>query len=164
MRRLGRIVTSDMTSLLFRLVVGVVFISASIYKIAEPELFAKSITYYKVLPTGLVNIMAIVMPWLELFAGTMLIFGIFSKSNAFIIAIMLIIFVIAISQALIRGIDISCGCFRPESEEKIGLGLLIRDIIWLFMCVQIMRFDSSRFSLSRLFPRRSPPSSPETRE
>jgi len=155
MRHVGRLFTSDITSLLFRLIVGVVFISASIYKIAEPELFAKSISYYKALPIGLVNIMAVVLPWLELFAGVMLILGVFSNSNAFIIAIMLVVFIIAISQALIRGIDISCGCFRPESEEKIGLGLLTRDIIWFFMCVQIMRFDSRRFSLSRLFPQKS---------
>ena len=41
-----------------------------------------------------------------------------------------------------------------DSEEKIGLGLLVRDIIWFFMCIQIMRFDSRRFSLVRLFIRK----------
>lgn len=153
MRAITRVFSSDITSLLFRLVVGVIFIYASFYKIVEPGEFAKSISYYKAIPTGLVNIMAIIMPWLELFTGLMLILGIFSRSNALIIAIMLIIFIGAISQALIRDIDISCGCFRPEGEDRIGLGLLARDVIWLFMCLQIMRFDSRRFSLSRLFRR-----------
>jgi uncharacterized membrane protein YphA (DoxX/SURF4 family) len=159
MKAIAKIWSSDILSLLFRLVVGVVFIYASFYKIAEPELFAKSITYYKAMPVSLVNIMAIIMPWLELFTGVMLILGVFSKSNAFIIAIMLLIFIVAISQALLRDIDISCGCFRPEGEERIGLGLLSRDIIWFFMCLQIMRFDSHRFSLSRFFRRGTLPTS-----
>jgi putative oxidoreductase len=151
MRIVARAASSDITSLLFRLIVGVVFIYASVYKIIEPEQFAKSITYYKALPVAVVNIMAVVMPWLELFTGAMLVFGVFSKSNAFIIAIMLFIFIIAVSQALARGIDISCGCFRAEGGERIGAGLLIRDVIYFLMCLQIMRFDSRRFSLVRLF-------------
>lgn len=153
MKPIARLISSDITALLFRLVVGVVFITASIYKIAEPELFAKSISYYKALPLGLVNIMAIVMPWLELFTGVMLILGIFTRSNAFLIAVMLLIFIVAISQAIARGIDISCGCFRPEGGEKVGLGLLGRDIAWFLMSIQVMRFDSSRFSVARFFGR-----------
>lgn len=155
MRPIATLIKSDITALLFRLIVGVVFIYASIYKIAEPELFAKSISYYKAMPIELVNIMAIIMPWLELFTGTMLILGVFSRSNSFLIAVMLAIFIVAITQALMRGIDISCGCFRSEGGEKVGLGILIRDIIWLLMLVQIMRYDSRRFSLARLLPKRA---------
>ena len=155
MRPVGVLIKSDITALLFRLIVGVVFIYASIYKIAEPELFAKSISYYKAMPTELVNIMAIIMPWLELFTGVMLVLGVFSRSNSFLIAVMLTIFIIAIAQALMRGIDISCGCFRPDGGEKIGLGLLSRDVIWLFMLIQIMLYDSRRFNLARLLPKRA---------
>ena len=155
MRPVRILIKSDITALAFRLIVGVVFIYASVYKIAEPELFAKSISYYKAMPVELVNIMAIIMPWLELFTGVMLVLGVFSRSNSFIIAVMLAIFIVAITQALVRGIDISCGCFRPDGGEKVGLGLLTRDIIWLFMCLQIMRYDSRRFSLARLLPKRA---------
>ncbi len=160
MRAIARVASSDIASLLFRLFVGVIFIQASIYKIAEPEEFAKAITYYKALPVAAVNIMAIVLPWLELFTGAMLVLGVFSRSNAFIIAIMLLVFIVAISQALARGIDISCGCFRAEGGERIGGGLLFRDVIWFLMCLQIMAFDSRRFSLGRFFrPRRAGPDS-----
>ena len=155
MRPIGIIVKSDITALLFRLFVGVVFIYASVYKIAEPELFARSISYYKVVPIELVNIMAVVMPWLELLTGVMLVLGVFSRSNSFLIAVMLVIFIVAITQALARGIDIACGCFRPEGGEKVGIGLLSRDVIWFFMCLQIMRYDSRRFSLARLLPKRA---------
>jgi len=151
MKLIARVLSSDVLSLTFRLFVGVVFVYASLYKIAEPELFARSITYYKAMPVSLVNLMAVIMPWLELITGILLILGVFSRSNALVIAIMLLIFIFAITQALLRDIDISCGCFRPEGEERVGLGLLGRDIIWFFMCLHIMRFDSHRFSVSRFF-------------
>lgn len=155
MRPIGIIIKSDITALLFRLFVGVVFIYASIYKIAEPELFAKSISYYKAVPIELVNIMAIIMPWLELLTGVLLVLGVFSKSNSFLIAVMLVIFIAATTQALVRGIDIACGCFRSEGGEKVGIGLLLRNAIWFFMCLQIMRYDSRRFSLARFLSKRA---------
>jgi putative oxidoreductase len=151
MKPIIRILSGDLLSLLFRLFVGVVFVYASFYKIVEPEQFARSITYYKATPLGFVNLMAIVIPWLELFTGILLILGVLSRSSALIIGTMLLIFIAAISQALLRDIDISCGCFRSEGGERIGLGLLIRDIIWFLMCVHIMRFDTGRFSISRFF-------------
>jgi uncharacterized membrane protein YphA (DoxX/SURF4 family) len=158
MRPIARILSSDLLSLAFRLIVGVVFVYASLYKIVEPEQFAKSITYYKAMPVSLINLMAVILPWLELITGILLIVGVFSRSNAFIIAVMLLIFIVAISQALLRDIDISCGCFRPEGGERIGLGLLTRDIVWFFMCLHIMRFDSRRFSILRFFRRDASPS------
>ena len=52
-----------------RIVLGFIFIFASIEKIAQPEEFAKAITNYRLLPTPAVNLFAIVLPWVELLAG-----------------------------------------------------------------------------------------------
>ena len=58
-----------------RLILGAVFIYASIDKIQNPADFAKAIANYHVVPFGLENTMALVLPWLELFAGVFIIVG-----------------------------------------------------------------------------------------
>ena len=68
--------------LLARLVVGAVFVYASLDKIAHPELFARSVMDYRVLPLSLVIPMAILLPWTELLAGALLILGWMRRGSA----------------------------------------------------------------------------------
>ena len=58
--------------ILCRIVLGGVFIYASIDKIMHPEEFAKAIGNYHVLPFGLENLLALTLPWLELIADSAL--------------------------------------------------------------------------------------------
>jgi putative oxidoreductase len=46
------------------------------------KVLPKSINNYKLLPFPLVNIAAIILPWIEVVAGILLIFGIVVKENA----------------------------------------------------------------------------------
>ena len=63
-------------ALISRIILGVVLIAASIDKILHPEAFAKVIGNYNVLPFGLENFLAIILPILEFVVGCCLIFGI----------------------------------------------------------------------------------------
>ncbi len=49
--------------ILLRLILGVIFIYASLGKLFRPEDFAKAILRYEFLPLYFVNIVAIIMPW-----------------------------------------------------------------------------------------------------
>ena len=60
-----------------------------------------------------------------------LILGIFVDGSSFIISGMLFVFILAISQALLRGLSIECGCFG-KSGTMVGLNTLFRDIFWFF--------------------------------
>ena len=93
--------------LVARLILGGVFIYASLGKISDPAAFATAVGNYHVLPFGLENLMAMVLPWLELIAGVCLIVGIMVDGATIMIIIMNIVFVIAITQALARGISLS---------------------------------------------------------
>ena len=62
-------------ALLARLYLGFVFIYACLHKIAEPATFALDVATYQFLPLPLINIFALVMPWLELLAGAMIVVG-----------------------------------------------------------------------------------------
>ena len=121
--------------LVCRILLGGIFIYASLDKIAHPAEFAKAIGNYHVLPFGLENLLALTLPWLELLAGVALITGVMIDGAAIMVIIMNIIFIFAISQALARGISIECGCFSVTTEggDNIGLQTVIRDIGYLIM-------------------------------
>jgi len=123
--------------LLARLILGGVFILASLDKISNPGDFAAAIGNYHVLPFGLENLLALILPWLELLTGIFIIAGIMVDGAAIMIILMNIMFIIAISQALARGISIECGCFSvsavASAGDKIGLVTVVRDIGYLIL-------------------------------
>ena len=121
--------------ILCRLVLGGVFIYASLDKIANPAEFAKVIGNYHVLPFGLENLLALFLPWLELLTGILLIAGIMVDGATILIISMNIVFIFAISQALARGISIECGCFSVSTEggSNIGFQTILRDFVYLIM-------------------------------
>lgn len=124
-----------------RIVLGAVFVYASFDKMANPQAFADIIDNYKMLPVPLVNPLAIFLPWLELITGLFLITGKWVKSSLLIYSIFLIIFMIGLSQALIRGLDISCGCFsvHPSSTSEVWLRIL-EDLVLLFVSVNLYKY------------------------
>ncbi len=121
--------------ILCRLVLGGVFIYASLDKIANPAEFAKAIGNYHVLPFGLENLLALFLPWLELLTGILLIAGIMVDGATILIISMNIVFIFAISQAIARGISIECGCFSVSTEggSNIGFQTILRDFVYLIM-------------------------------
>ena len=131
-----------------RVVLGGVFIFASLDKISNPEAFATAISNYHVLPFGLENLLALILPWLEFLAGVCIIAGIMVDGAAIMIIIMNIVFILAISQALARGISIECGCFSvssPETGDNIGLITIIRDFGYLILAFLVFYRQQKQF-------------------
>jgi putative oxidoreductase len=132
-----------------RLVLAFVFIYASVDKIVHPDKFAVSIYNYRMLPHQTINIMAIVMPWLELVCGVLMAAGVLLRGSAFMIGFMLLVFIIAISSALVRGLDISCGCFSVVGGHRIAADLLVRDIFMFIGAALVLLYGKPLFSLER---------------
>jgi putative oxidoreductase len=133
--------------LLFRIILGFVFIYAGILKISDPAGFSDSINNYKLLPLSFVNFFAITLPWVEFVAGLFLIFGVSVKENSFIISVMLIVFLLAIGISLIRGLNIECGCFGTSSGTEVGLFKLVENLILLIISYFLIKFDSDFLSI-----------------
>ena len=51
-------------TLLFRIVVGAIFLWSSFDKIIDPAKFARDISNYHIVPLGLENTIALILPWL----------------------------------------------------------------------------------------------------
>lgn len=128
-----------------RIALGFLFIYAGAEKISDPSGFSTSISNYKLLPVYMVNFFAITMPWIEIVAGILLVFGISVKENAFIINAMLIVFIAAISISLARGLSIDCGCFGKGNQ--IGIQKLIENSLMFFAGVLLILYDSNILAL-----------------
>jgi len=117
---------------ILRIILGAVLIYASIEKIINPDQFAYAISNYKLLPTELIHFVALILPWLEVVVGLSLIAGIFEWVALTIYNVMMIIFMIAIIISLIRGFNISCGCFTLDpNAERMTWQTLLRDVFLL---------------------------------
>lgn len=140
---------------LLRIAIGVVFIVASLDKIQNPEAFATTIANYRILPYTFVNGIAIVLPWLEIITGTLLVLGVWIRAGTIIVLGLLLVFSIAISQALARGLDISCGCFTTNPvAERMSLWTLVWDLLWLCWGILILLFDRGHYSLLKFLSTR----------
>ena len=113
-----------------RIILGATFLWASFGKILEPGDFARSISNYHIVPFGIENIIALILPWLELLIGMGLILGIMVDGSVQISAILLIMFILMIGQAMLRGFNIECGCGLKEGE-MIGLNKILENIVFI---------------------------------
>ena len=132
--------------LLARIILGIIFIYASVDKIANPVDFSNVIDNYHISPVQLNNLAALIIPWVELVVGLFLIFGIFLEGSSLISICLLMFFIFIISQALVRGIDLHCGCFdlsqKAISNENIKLEMIkriIEDFVFLLLAFIIKK-------------------------
>ena len=136
--------------LALRIFLGIVFLYASFEKIRDPGSFSGNIQNYQMLPYGITNLFSIFLPWVELYVGACLILGVFVDGSALLSVGMPVMFIIALGQALARGLDIECGCFSQEGS-LVGLDILARDIVWLAIAVFVWRREEKILHRSFFF-------------
>jgi len=129
---------SKVLSMLVRLILGVIFIVAGAPKVLYPAAFAEAVYNYQILPDGLINMAAIVMPWVEVIVGGMLIVGFWIPGAVVIYNGLMISFIAALAYNTARGLDIHCGCFSPGSGEAISIETIFRDLLILCLSLYLM--------------------------
>jgi len=139
-----RYLTHPWLTIRVQLALGAIFVIAAIPKIADPPSFAHMIYNYRLVPASLINLSALVMPWVELLAGLALILGVWKAAARNVIGILLAIFIIAISINLVRDNAIDCGCFnvadRGKTHEQRIFDMkvdVVRDLGMLLMVAQL---------------------------
>jgi putative oxidoreductase len=131
-----------------RWILGLTFIYASFHKIVSPADFAKIVYGYDLFPEIFINLIAIVIPFLELVAGFALIIGLYPHSAAIIINGLLLAFSTASAINLIRGHEFNCGCFPADQSGYASSPELTiaRNIFYLALGMQIVLFRGNRRS------------------
>lgn len=124
-----------------RLSLGGVFVWAAWSKLEDPALFAVQVGAYDILPQPVVLLVALALPPLELLTGCMLVLTKWSREAALMVTAMLVVFIVALAQAAVRGLDISCGCFADELADHGTVAImvaLIRDVVLLVPSIWLL--------------------------
>ncbi len=145
MTRLRRWLGSEWLVTRVQIALGIFFVVAALPKLADPPSFAHMVYNYRLLPGPLVNLFALVLPWLELLSGVALLLGVWSRTGAAVLGVLVLLFVAAISVNLLRGNAIECGCFdvrdlgKPVAERLADMRWdLFRDLGMLVMVGQLL--------------------------
>jgi putative oxidoreductase len=128
---------------LLRLALAGVYLYAAWPKIVDPAGFAKAIYNYQMVPDAFINLMAVFLPWLELFAAlALLLVPPLRRGALLLIAAMTVVFIAAIGIAMARGINIDCGCFSTTGQGmRTGWLHLLLDFGLLACCVALFRLE-----------------------
>ncbi len=118
---------------LIRFVLGQIFILAAFNKIIDPAAFADVVANYQVLPGYLVAPVALFLPWVEMICGLALVANKLTRGAALILFLLLTTFLAMLIYNMIRGLDISCGCFvtDPDAEPHTLLAMLRDSLFWI---------------------------------
>ena len=134
-----------------QIALGLFFIVAALPKVTDPPAFAHMIYNYRLLPGPLVNLAGLFLPWFELLCGLGLVLGIWRRTAAAWVGVLLLVFIGAISFNLARGNAIDCGCFDPRDsgksvEERLAdmRMVVLRDLGMLAMTAQLLLASRER--------------------
>lgn len=138
-----------------RVVLGVLFIVASVNKVSDPNAFAASIDSYKLLLHNASLVAATVLPWMELICGVLLVLGVFHRGAGLLLFGLLVVFTVAVVSALVRGLDISCGCFTQDpNAAKIGWQKILENLCLIGLSLLVMLSHSSWLSIENVMKKR----------
>jgi uncharacterized membrane protein YphA (DoxX/SURF4 family) len=147
------------TAVVARIVLGGIFVYASLDKLRHPEIFAEALYNYQLLPDAAINLVAIWLPWLELLSGGLLILGLLVPGSIMVLSGLMLVFLGALGINLARGLDIHCGCFVTQSTDPMTVFTLFRDALFLLLAFYLIwiyqiRGIEDQFSLARVFKRK----------
>lgn len=149
------------TALVCRVVVGAVLFYAGLLKLFDMASLADHIENFRILPLSLVdlfalllpqntaeflvsevnlslvNLFAILLPPLEIITGLCLMTGYKTNGSLFIATALFVVFGIAVESAILRDLDIACGCFGTSDAELVGLKVLYRDMALLLATIPV---------------------------
>jgi uncharacterized membrane protein YphA (DoxX/SURF4 family) len=140
-----------------RLIVGVVDIVAGIAKFPDPAGNVRQVRAFQILPEAVVPTVGHALPTVEILIGVMLVLGLLTRSFAVLASLFFLAFIIGISAAWARGLEINCGCFgshgvpaNPHRQYAIDIA---RDIGLLICSVWLVIWPRTRVALDNiLFP------------
>ncbi len=122
-----------------RLLLGGVFLYAGIPKILAPASFAGTVVAYRLVPYFAAHLVAAVLPWLEVICGLLLVVGVRVRAAAAWLLVLDLLFVGALASAIVRGLDIDCGCF-PQGGGATSPGVALgRDVLIFLLAAAVVK-------------------------
>ena len=136
-----------------RLVLGGVFLVAGGLKVIDPQSSVAAVRAYRLLPSSLVTIVGWGLPFAEIALGLLLLAGVATRLVAVASAVLLLVFIAAVTSAAARGLSIDCGCFGGGGDVAPGQTAygteIVRDVGLLLLAAWLVWQPRSRLTLDR---------------
>ncbi len=135
-----------------RLILGGVLVVAGALKVGDPDASVRAVRAYQLLPDVLERSIGYGLPLLELAVGVLLLAGAATRLAAVASALLLLTFVVGVSSAWARGLQIECGCFGgggAAQGDQSGAYLveLARDVGLLALSAWLVLWPRTRWSV-----------------
>jgi len=148
--KVEQFLTDEKVLLASRLILGSIFIAASIGKLQHLNVFVNLVASYNILPYSLAEVYGFLVPWLELLIGSLLILGLFTRFASALSIPIIISFIIASSHKLLIGAEGGCGCFGEVMPLTTSQALYM-DAVMLLLTIMIIRRSTVAWGLDHWF-------------
>lgn len=140
--------------LLVRLTLGAVLLLAGWLKAFEFDKAQMAVRAYEVLPISIANFVGVVLPWFEIALAVLLILGVAIRPVAIASGALMLLFIVAITQAGLRGLSIDCGCFGGGGSVEPGktkyLQEIARDTLFFLMALYLYKYPVTKLALEKI--------------
>ncbi|WP_300007837.1 MauE/DoxX family redox-associated membrane protein [Pseudonocardia sp.] len=141
----------DVVGTLARLGLAAVWLLSGVPKALDPDQTYVAVRAYDVLPPLGVELVAAVLPWMEIVLALLLLLGLGTRVAAVASAALLVVFMAGVTQAWARGLSIDCGCFGGGGQVEPGrtayVEELVRDTGFLLLAAWLMVRPRTSFAL-----------------
>jgi uncharacterized membrane protein YphA (DoxX/SURF4 family) len=147
LRRKRNVPLGPMLRTVLRVGLGIMFLAAAWPKFMDPKSFASLVAQYQFLPAILVNPFTLWLAAFEIVVGIGLLITLWEKEFGAMVGILMVMFIVALGQALVRDLGIACGCFDIEGAQNAGEAWfsLIRDVVLLFPVTWLVLTGGRRY-------------------
>lgn len=118
----------DVAGTLARFGLAAVWLLSGVPKALDPDRTYVAVRAYDVLPPLGVELVAAVLPWLEIALAVLLLLGLGTRAVALVSAGLLLVFVAGVVQAWARGLSIDCGCFGGGGTVEPGRTAYVQEL------------------------------------
>lgn len=129
-------------TVIFKMVLGMIFLSASISKFSDIRGHIYILEEFRILPIQLVSSFGWVDAVLEFVVGVSFILGIYQFEISLLSIGLLLIYCFAIILNFYRGrTEISCGCGGVAGNHKLSKLLVYRNFLLIIFCTWLLWFE-----------------------
>lgn len=118
-----------MIGLVARLGLAAVWLVSGVLKAIDPDQTYVAVRAYDVLPDDAVEVVAALLPWMEIAFGVLLLVGVGTRLVAVMSLALLIVFMAGVVQAWARGLSIDCGCFGGGGTVEPGQTAYVEELL-----------------------------------
>lgn len=141
----------DAISAFARFFMAYIWISAGIPKLNDHLNMTQAITAYEIFTPYWSDLLARLIGPLEIAGGVLLLLGIFLRPASKVAAWVMVLFIIGVGQAWLRGLSIDCGCFNIEpnldQQAMDYFVTILRDLAFLALTLWTVYRPFKRFAL-----------------